>query len=182
MLVSREENKIKLELNHGKFSNISVILLKEIYDKFYSVPDYKNMFHHNYEYEALQFSRYNLLAMFINSEEIKNITKIKTKDIILNWILTSSFKGYFVNLEEYFFSLIKDIYFIDDYEMNKDITKNMNSILNLKEAPIINIEDFDFEEIEVYFNSGIEWKAFLRNKITNEVYLNTGYDISIKIK
>lgn len=174
-------NEIGLELNYGKINNISIIFLKEFNDKFYSVPDYRNMYLNDYQYEALQFSRYNLLAMFFKLEEINNIKKININDIILNWILTSSFKGYYTNFEDYIFYLIRDIYFIDDEVMNKDIKKSINSILNLKEKKIICIEYLEFEEINVYFNSGIVWKAFLKDKKTNDIYLNTDYDISIKI-
>ncbi|KDE70480.1 hypothetical protein FUSO7_10620, partial [Fusobacterium necrophorum BFTR-2] len=91
------------------------------------------------------------------------------------------FKGYYTNFEDYIFYLIRDIYFIDDEVMNKDIKKSINSILNLKEKKIICIEYLEFEEINVYFNSGIVWKAFLKDKKTNDIYLNTDYDISIKI-
>lgn len=181
LLFLEENNEIGLELNYGKINNTSIVFLKEFNDKFYSVPDYRNMYLNNYQYEALQFSRYNLLAMFFNLEDIKNIKKININEIILNWILTSLFKGYYTNFEDYIFYLIKDIYFIDDEVMNKDIKKTINNILNLKDKRIICIEDFEFEEINVYFNSGIVWKAFLKDKKTNDIYLNTGYDISIKI-
>lgn len=181
-LIHREKkNEIGLELNYGQISNISIIFLKEFNDKFYSVPDYRNMYLNDYQYEALQFSSYNLLGMFFSLEEIKNIQKINAKDIILNWLLTSYFKGYYTSFEDYIFYLIKDIYFIDDELMNKDIKKTINSILNLKEKNIICIEDFEFEDIEVYFNSGVVWKAFLKEKNTGSIYLNTGYDISIKL-
>lgn len=181
LLLLEENNEFGLELNYGKVNNISIIFLKEFNDKFYSVPDYRNMYSNDYQYEALQFSRYNLLAMYFSLEKINNIKKININDVILNWISTSSFKGYYTNFEDYIFYLIRDIYFIDDEVMNKDIKKTINSILNLKDKKIICIEDFEFEEINVYFNSGIVWKAFLKDKKTNDIYLNTGYDISIKI-
>lgn len=181
-LSSDKKNEIGLELNYGTSEHYSTIFFREFMNNYYSIPDKENMFLFVYQYEALQLSEQNLKELLFGIDEIKKIRKINTNDIIMNWLCTSSFKNYYLNLDDYIFYLIKDIYFIDEEKMNKDIKKSMNNILNLKEEKIISIKNFDLEEIDVYLNCGIVWKAFVKNKETNDIYLNTGYDISIRIK
>ncbi len=138
------------------------------------------MFFYDYQYEILEFSKYNLLSIFLEEEEIENIEKLTSNDIITSWLLRSSFKDYYINIEDYISSLIGDIYYIDDEKINKDIKKSLNKILSLKEEKIIPIDDLELENINIYLNSGIVWEALFRDKNGN-VYLNIGCNISIKV-
>ena len=54
-----------------------------------------------------------------------------------------------------------------------------NTILSLEKREIIDISNLNLKPIEVYLDSGIVCKTFLKND--KDTYLNTGLDISIKV-
>ncbi|EGQ77030.1 hypothetical protein HMPREF9094_2556, partial [Fusobacterium animalis ATCC 51191] len=122
------------------------------------------MYLYDYKYEILEMNRYLLGIILFNIEELNNIEEINVVDIINNWILGSNYKGYYLNIKDYIFYLIKEIYFIDDEELNKDIKNTMSNIINIKEKDIVNIKYLDLETINFYLNNGQVWEALLKNK------------------
>lgn len=180
-LLSTDDKNFRLNLNYGIREKSSSIILKKFCDGFYSVPDSNCMYLYDYKYEILEMNRYLLGIILFNIEELDNIEEINVVDIINNWILGSNYKGYYLNIKDYIFYLIKEIYFIDNEELNKDIKNTMSNIINIKKKNIINIKYLDLETINFYLNNGQVWEALLKNKKNGDIYLNTKYSISIKI-
>ena len=180
-LLSTDDKNFRLNLNYGTKEKASSIILKKFCDDFYSVPDSSCIYCYDYKYEILEMNRYLLGIILFNIEELDNIEDINVVDIINNWILGSNYKGYYLSFKDYVFYLIKEIYFIDNEELNKDIKNTMSNIINIKKKNIINIKYLDLEIINFYLNNGQVWEALLKNKKNGDIYLNTKYSISIKI-
>ena len=53
-------------------------------------------------------------------------------------------------------------------------------IFNIENGEIVNIEDVKTKKLSLYLNNGIVWEAFLKDT-ENNIYLNTGLNISLKI-
>lgn len=172
-----EQSKV-LQLNYG-YDNFSKVYLKKYKENFYCIPDKETMYNFNYVFIPLKFMKYQLKQMWINDNELEEILEIDVKDIINVWISISKFKENCFNLAEYKYELIKNILFVDDDKINKNIKNIFNAILSLEKKEIINISNLNLKPIEVYLDSGIVWNAFLKND--KDIYLNTGLDISIKI-
>ena len=172
-----EQNKT-LQLNYGH-DNFSKVYLKKYKENFYCIPDEDTMYSFDYIFIPLKFMKYQLEKMRINDSELKKILEIDVKDIINEWILTSKFKDDCFNLAEYKYKLIKNILFVDNDKINKNIKNIFNTIFSLEKREIIDISNFNLKPIEVYLDSGMVWNAFLKND--KDIYLNTGLDISIRI-
>ena len=172
-----EQNKT-LQLNYGH-DNFSKVYLKKYKENFYCIPDEDNMYSFDYIFIPLKFMKYQLEKMWINDSELKKILEIDVKDIINEWILTSKFKDDCFNLAEYKYKLIKNILFVDNDKINKNIKNIFNTIFSLEKREIIDISNLNLKPIEVYLDSGMVWNAFLKND--KDIYLNTGLDISIRI-
>ena len=172
-----EQNKT-LQLNYGG-NNFSKVYLKKYKENFYCIPDEDTMYSSDYIFIPLKFMKYQLEKMWINDSELNKILEIDIKDIMNEWILTSKFKNNCFNLDEYKYELIKNILFVDNDKINKNIKNMFNTILSLEKREIIDISNLNLKPIEVYLDSGIVWNAFLKNG--KDIYLNTGLDISIKV-
>ena len=114
-----EQNKT-LQLNYGH-DNFSKVYLKKYKENFYCIPDEDTMYSFDYIFIPLKFMKYQLEKMWINDSELKKILEIDVKDIINEWILTSKFKDDCFNLAEYKYKLIKNILFVDNDKINKNI-------------------------------------------------------------
>ena len=172
-----EQNKT-LQLNYGH-DNFSKVYLKKYKENFYCIPDEDTMYSFDYIFIPLKFMKYQLEKMWINDSELKKILEIDVKDMINECILTSKFKDDCFNLAEYKYKLIKNILFVDNDKINKNIKSIFNTIFSLEKREIIDISNLNLKPIEVYLDSGMVWNAFLKND--KDIYLNTGLDISIRI-
>ena len=172
-----EQNKT-LQLNYGH-DNFSKVYLKKYKENFYCIPDEDTMYSFDYIFIPLKFMKYQLEKMWINDSELKKILEIDVKDMINEWILTSKFKDDCFNLAEYKYKLIKNILFVDNDKINKNIKSIFNTIFSLEKREIIDISNLNLKPIEVYLDSGMVCNASLKND--KDIYLNTGLDISIRI-
>ena len=119
-------------------------------------------------------------------DEIRKITitnpKIKKgtiEEIVLEWMLTSNFKDHCTSMEEYKKLLSRNIYYISEEKLNKNIEKTFIELFNKNKGIIEEIDNSKCEVIDVYFDNGNIWEAFLKKN--NEIYLNTGLSVTVKI-
>lgn len=173
------DDYIQISLNENKIIYRGLIV--EIFDEQNKALqlNYGGNNFSNYIFIPLKFMKYQLEKMWINDSELNKILEIDIKDIMNEWILTSKFKNNCFNLDEYKYELIKNILFVDNDKINKNIKNIFNTILSLEKREIIDISNLNLKPIEVYLDSGIVWNAFLKNG--KDIYLNTGLDISIKV-
>ena len=71
------------------------------------------------------------------------------------------------------------IYYIEIDEINSKIEELFEVLFEMKNKKIVEIESKNYEIVNVYLNSGIIWKAFLRNG--EKIYLNTEFQISLDV-
>ncbi|RRD37706.1 hypothetical protein EII29_11040 [Leptotrichia sp. OH3620_COT-345] len=179
-ILSNENNIIGLELNYGEEGTNHNVYLKKYKEKIITVPDYNLMYKYNYIYKPVEFT-FKEIEKIKLEEEMPKIRNITIEDIVLSWILTSEFKDYCSNMEEYKKLLSRNIYYVSDEKLNENIEERFTELFNIKEGIIEEVSDIsEYEIIEVYLNKGTVWNAFLKKD--NEIYLNTGLSISIKIK
>ncbi|MDO5089263.1 MAG: hypothetical protein Q4D53_05705 [Leptotrichiaceae bacterium] len=179
-ILSNKNNTLGLKLNYGEEGANHNVYLKKYKEKIITVPDYNLMYKYNYIYKPVEFTFKEIKKIELE-EEIPKIRNITIEDIVLSWILTSEFKDYCSNMEEYKKLLSRNIYYVSDEKLNENIEEAFIKLFNIREGIIEEVSDIsEYEVIEVYLNKGTVWNAFLKKD--NEIYLNTGLSISVKIK
>ena len=167
-----------LELNYGIKNNKCDTILTKYKENFFTIPDKDEIYKYNYDYIPVKFNKKELLKI-ISKDEIKDIRKINYFDLIIEWVKLSGIKDYFTTLEEYKKYLKRDIYYIEIDEINSKIEELFEVLFEMKNKKIVEIESKNYEIVNVYLNSGIIWKAFLRNG--EKIYLNTEFQISLDV-
>ena len=167
-----------LELNYGIKNNKCDTILTKYKENFFTIPDKDEIYKYNYDYIPVKFNKKELLKI-ISKDEIKDIRKINYFDLIIEWVKLSGIKPYFTTLEEYKKYLKRDIYYIEIDEINSKIEELFEVLFEMKNKKIVEIESKNYEIVNVYLNSGIIWKAFLRNG--EKIYLNTEFQISLDV-
>ena len=167
-----------LELNYGIKNNKCDTILTKYKENFFTIPDKDEIYKYNYDYIPVKFNKKELLKI-ISKYEIKDIRKINYFDLIIEWVKLSGIKDYFTTLEEYKKYLKRDIYYIEIDEINSKIEELFEVLFEMKNKKIVEIESKNYEIVNVYLNSGIIWKAFLRNG--EKIYLNTEFQISLDV-
>ena len=167
-----------LELNYGIKNNKCDTILTKYKENFFTIPDKDEIYKYNYDYIPVKFNKKELLKI-ISKDEIKDIRKINYFDLIIEWVKLSGIKDYFTTLEEYKKYLKRDIYYIEIDEINSKIEELFEVLFEMKNKKIVEIESKNYEIVNVYLNSGIIWKAFLRNG--EKIYLNTEFQISLNV-
>ena len=157
-----KKNYIGLELNYGIENNRCDTTLMKYKDNFFTIPDKDEMYKYNYKYIPSQFTKEELLRI-ISEEDIKKIKEVSYFDLIMEWIKLSEIKDYFTSLEEYKKYLRSDIYYVEIDKVNTKIEKLFEELFKIKNKEIIEINNKNWEIINVYLNSGIVWKVFLKN-------------------
>ena len=167
-----------LELNYGIKNNKCDTILTKYKENFFTIPDKDEIYKYNYDYIPVKFNKKELLKI-ISKDEIKDIRRINYFDLIIEWVKLSGIKDYFTTLEEYKKYLKRDIYYIEIDEINSKIEELFEVLFEMKNKKIVEIESKNYEIVNVYLNSGIIWKAFLRNG--EKIYLNTEFQISLDV-
>ncbi len=170
---------IGIELNYGNEMNKCNAILVRYNERFITIPDSEEMYKFNYQYESVEFTEKEILKL-VSVNDIKKIREININDIILCWFIQSNFRDYFSTVEDYKKALSREVYFSDYEEINNDIENGLLKIFNIENGEIVNIEDVKTKKLSLYLNNGIVWEAFLKDT-ENNIYLNTGLNISLKI-
>ncbi len=179
LIFHKKNDIIGLKLNYGVKSKNDVAILVKCKEKFMTVPYLEEAYRIDYQYEPLEFSQIEIMKL-ISEDEKKYIKEININDIILCWFIQSNFRDYFSTIEDYKKALSREVYFSDYEEINNDIENGLLKIFNIENGEIVNIEDVKTKKLSLYLNNGIVWEAFLKDT-ENNIYLNTGLNISLKI-
>ena len=174
-IISCKDKDFGLELNYGLNKGHNVYLRKER-DKVYTIPDDSLAFKYDYIYIPIEFNMDEIRKITITNPKIKKGT---IEEIVLEWILTSNFKDYCTSMEEYKKLLSRNIYYISEEKLNKNIEKTFIELFNKNKGIIEEIDNSKCEVIDVYLDNGNIWEAFLKKN--NEIYLNTGLSVTVKI-
>lgn len=179
-LVSTKDyrNTEGIDLNYGMKGHYCSTVLSKFKGKYFTIPDIEEMYKYDYKYTPAVFSESELLKL-ISEKNIENIKEISNQDLKTEWIKLSGIRDYFSTLEEYKKVLSREVYYIDKLELNDNLEEMFKILFEVDKQEIVEIEYKNSEIIDVYLNSGIVWKAFL--KIGNRIYLNTKFEISIDV-
>lgn len=166
-----------LSYTESRFKNFFKVFFRKLGNKVILIPDNEFWRKKEYFYEPLEFFMEKAGFIIPDIHHVKNLT---TEDIVLSWVCGSRFGAFCSSYTDYKKKMVSEIYFVDDERIDNSIAEFFFKIFDGKSFEIEKTgNSSELQKIDVYLDCGIVWKAFFRKG--DNIYLNTGLDMSIRV-